>query len=267
MTRALITGCSTGFGRATAIELTKRGYEVVATARRPETIEDLDVHATVALDVLSDESVASAVAAAGDLDVLVNNAGIGIGGPVESVPVAEAQRMMDTNFWGAVRMIQAVVPRMRERSSGVIVNVTSVAGRTVAPLGGFYAASKWALEAIGEALYQELNPWGIRVVTVEPGFFETAMTSGEKDLSYGDDSPPYDELRRIWEEASQRLFGGGDLPGPEVVAVAIAEAIESDDKQLRYLVGDDAELVCGTRDSMTYEDFYVSIKEMLAIDW
>lgn len=267
MTRALITGCSTGFGRATAVELTKRGYEVVATARRPETLEDLDVHSTVALDVLSEASVAAAVQAAGEVDVLVNNAGIGVSGPVESVPVAEAQRMMDTNFWGAVRMIQAVVPQMRERGSGAIVNVTSLAGRVVAPLGGFYAASKWALESIGEALYQELHPWGIRVVTIEPGFFDTPMTSGDKDVLFGVDAPPYDELDRTWEEASQRLQGGGDPPGPEVVAVAIADAVESSEDRLRYPVGDDAELVTRTRDSMGYEEFYASMKELLGIEW
>src|SRR6476660_2227141 len=103
MTRALITGCSTGIGRATAVELTKRGHEVVATARRPEVLDDLDVAVRLALDVTSDASVAAAVDAAGPIDVLVNNAGVSVGGPVERVPVADAQGMFDTNVWGAVR--------------------------------------------------------------------------------------------------------------------------------------------------------------------
>ena len=118
MTRALITGCSTGIGRATAVELMKRGHEVVATARRPEVLDDLDVTQRLALDVTSDASVAAAVAAAGEIDILVNNAGIGVGGPVEQVPIAEAQAMFDTNVWGAARMVQAVAPGMRDRSRG-----------------------------------------------------------------------------------------------------------------------------------------------------
>ena len=118
MARALITGCSTGFGRATAVELKKRGYEVVATARRPETLADIDVDARLALDVTDDASVAAAVAAAGTIDVLVNNAGIGLGGPIELVPMAEVRRLFETNVFGPLRMMQAVLPQMRARGLG-----------------------------------------------------------------------------------------------------------------------------------------------------
>ena len=121
MARALITGCSTGIGRAAAIELTKRGFEVVATARRLETMEDLDVAQTLALDVNDDTSVAAVQAAAGEVDVLVNNAGIGIHAPVEKVPLDEFRRVLETNVLGVVRMIQAFVPGMRERGRGVVV--------------------------------------------------------------------------------------------------------------------------------------------------
>ena len=140
----------------------KRGHEVVATARRPEVLEDLDVTMRLALDVTSDASVAAAVAAAGEVDILVNNAGIGVGGPVEQVPLAHAQAMFETNVWGPARMVQALAPGMRARSRGAIVNVTSLAGRAVAPLQGYYAASKWALEALSEAMDSELRHWGIR---------------------------------------------------------------------------------------------------------
>ena len=112
---ALITGCSSGIGRATAVELTKRGYDVVATARRPETLDDLDVARRLALDVDDDASVASVREAVGAVDVLVNNAGFGVEGPVESVPLTEVRRLFETNFFGAARMIQAFVPAMRER--------------------------------------------------------------------------------------------------------------------------------------------------------
>ena len=151
MTRVLITGCSTGIGRATAVELTKRGHEVVATARRPETLADLDVADRLALDVDDDASVASLRDAAGQVDVLVNNAGFEVSGPIEKVPLDEVRRMFETNVFGALRMIQAFLPAMRERGSGTIVNVSSVAGRAAAPLGALYSActSRPATSACG----------------------------------------------------------------------------------------------------------------------
>jgi len=163
MARVLITGCSTGFGRASAIELTKRGHDVVATARRSATLDDLDVAARLPLDVDDDASVAAAVAGAGSIDALVNNAGFGISGPIEHVPVDEIRRMFETNVLGAVRMIQAVVPGMRARASGTIVNVTSLAGRVTGPLGGTYAATKYALDAISESLHNEVGHFAIRI--------------------------------------------------------------------------------------------------------
>src|SRR5436190_8027340 len=127
MARVLVTGCSTGIGRASAVELTKRGHEVVATARKPESIADLDVAATLALDVDSEESVRAAIEAAGAVDVLVNNAGFEISGPVELMPIDEVKAMFETNFFGTLRMIQGVLPHMREQERGVIVNVSSLA--------------------------------------------------------------------------------------------------------------------------------------------
>jgi NAD(P)-dependent dehydrogenase (short-subunit alcohol dehydrogenase family) len=264
VTRALITGCSTGIGRATAVELTKRGYEVVATARRPEVLDDLDVTARLALDVTSRESIKDAVGAAGEIDVLVNNAGIGVGGPVEYVPLERAQAMFETNVWGPARMVQALAPAMRARNRGAIVNVTSLLGRVVGPLSGYYAASKWALEALSEAMYLEFGHWGIKVIVIEPGCIATPML--EKDESYGTDVPPYDELARVWEDASAKL-SAGDPPGPELVAAAIADALEEDEPQLRHPVGADAEMVVAARESMSYEEFIASMRELLGLDW
>jgi NAD(P)-dependent dehydrogenase (short-subunit alcohol dehydrogenase family) len=262
--RALITGCSTGIGRATAVELTKRGYEVVATARRPEVLDDIDVAERLALDVTDDVSIKAAVVAAGDIDVLVNNAGIGVGGPIESVPIDRARAMFETNVWGPARMVQALAPGMRARGRGAIVNVTSLAGRAVGPLNGYYAASKWALEALSEAMYIELAHWGIKVIVIEPGYVATPML--EKDEGYGTDEPPYDELGRIWERASSNL-SGGDPPGPELVAAAIADALEEDKPVLRRPVGADAEMVVAARETMSYEQLYASMQELLGIDW
>src|SRR5256885_8159654 len=175
MARVLITGCSTGFGRATAVELTKRGHEVLATARRPKTIDDLDVTEKLRLDVDDDASVADAVSSVGTVDALVNNAGFGITGPIEHVPLPEFRRMFETNVLGAVRMIQAVLPQMRERGSGTIVNVTSLAGLVTGPIGGTYAATKAALAAPSEALPHEVGHLGARVAVIEPRVVETGL--------------------------------------------------------------------------------------------
>jgi len=263
MARALITGCSTGFGRATAIELKKRGFEVVATARRPAVLEDLDVDARLVLDVTDDESVTAALTAAGPLDVLVNNAGISVSGPVELVPMAEVRRLFETNFFGAVRMMQAVLPQMRRQGSGTIVNVSSVSGKVAAPLSGFYAASKFALEAVSEAMYFEMGHFGIRTVLIEPGYFKTNIS--ESGLRYGVDNPPYNELAEATEKMTDTL-GRGEAPGPEVVAMAIADAVESPGP-VRVPVGTDAEMVLGARASMDDATFEATMRQVLQMDW
>jgi NAD(P)-dependent dehydrogenase (short-subunit alcohol dehydrogenase family) len=265
MGRVLITGCSTGFGRATAIELTKRGHDVVATARKPETLDDLDVAERLALDICDDASVGAALAAAGDLDALVNNAGFGQLGPVELTPLDEGRRLFETNVWGTMRVIQAVIPAMRERGGGTIVNVGSLAGRVAPPLDGFYPASKFALEAITEQLNWEVSHFGIRMRIVEPGFFETAFQGTV--LRHGIDTPPYDEFQRQWEAARDRLRGDEEPPGIEMVAETIADAVESDEPKLRWPVGPPSDLVLPARASMTDEEFEAAMRATLSIDW
>ena len=266
MARVLITGCSTGIGRAAAIELTKRGFEVIATARRPETLEDLDVAEKLALDVNDDASVNAVRDSVGDIEVLVNNAGIGIHAPVEKVPLDKFRQVLETNVIGVVRMIQAFAPQMRERGSGVIVNVSSIAGRAASPLGGLYSASKYALEGLSESLHYELSHWNVRVALVEPGGFDTAF--GDNRMSFALDEPPYDELDRIWEEAQNKLQGAaGDRPGPEVVAQTIADAVEGKEKKLRWPVGADADLVLQVRTSQNDEEFEATMRNTLGLDW
>ena len=135
-------------------------------------------------------------------------------------------------------------------------------GRVVAPLGGFYAASKWALEALSEAMDNELRHFGIRTIVIEPGYIATPMLEGEAQPV----DPPYDELARLWEAAVGQLQGDGP-PGPELVAAAIADALEADDPKLRHPVGADAEMIVGLRDSMTYEEFVATVRGTLGIDW
>jgi NAD(P)-dependent dehydrogenase (short-subunit alcohol dehydrogenase family) len=263
--RVLITGCSTGFGRAAAVELTKRGHDVVATARRPEVLDDLDVAQRLRLDVDDDASVAEAVGAAGAVDALVNNAGFGVIGPVEKVPLDDARRQMETNFFGSVRMIQALLPGMRERGSGTIVNVTSLAGRVAPPLDGFYSASKFALEGLSEALHYEVAHFGIRVRLIEPGVFETGFADSAHRV--GTDDAPYDELERQWEAARGVLLGGEEAPGAEVVAAIIADSIESTEPKLRWPAGADAEMVLAVRSQSTDEEFEAAMRATLGLEW
>ena len=265
MARVLITGCSTGIGRATAVELAARGHEVVATARRPGTLEGLEVAATLALDVDDDASVAAAVAVAGDVDVLVNNAGWEAGGPVERVPLDRVKAMFETNVFGVTRMVQAVAPGLRAKGAGTIVNVSSMAGRVAAPLNAFYSASKFAVEAISESLHYELGHFGIRVVIIEPG--NIATNFGDNVQRFGEDTAPWDELRREWDKASEVLGGGGDVPGPEVVAMAVADAIEAEDPPLRVPVGADAEMVAAVRSSSDDAAFEAAMRETLGLTW
>jgi short-subunit dehydrogenase len=263
--RAIVTGCSSGIGRATAIELTARGYEVVATARRLDAITDLDVARTLVLDVDSDESVAAAREEVGPVDVLVNNAGFGIEGSVEEVPLVDVRRAFETNFFGAARMIQAFVPAMREQGSGTVVNVTSVAGIVAGPLGGFYAASKFALEALSEALHLEAGHFGVDVLVVEPGAIATEF--GTNLVDYRGRPGPYAALASQWESAMGKLSGGQTSPGPDLVAVAICDALDTENRPLRLPVGTDAELIASTRQGASYEAFEATMRQVLRLDW
>lgn len=262
--RVLITGCSSGFGRCAAIELARRGHEVVATARKPETLADLDVAQKLALDVDDEASVAAAVSAAGEVDALVNNAGWSASGPVEKVPIEAAKRMFETNFFGAARMIQALANGMRARRRGVIVNVSSVAGRVAPPLSGFYAASKFALEALSETLHYELGHFGIRIAIIEPGYVQSSFR--DNSSHYGIDTAPYDELHGLWTGTDEALVGG-ERPAPDFVGEAIADAVEGTDSVLRWPVGKDAEMVLKARSSMDDASFEAAMRSMLKLDW
>jgi len=263
--RAIVTGCSTGIGRATALELAQRGYEVIATARRLETLSGLDVARTLVLDVDSDTSVAAVLADVGPVDLLINNAGVGVEGSVEEVPLDDVHRAFETNFFGAARMIQAFLPAMRTRGSGSIVNVTSVAGIAGPPLAGFYAASKFALEALSESLAFEVGHFGVHVMVVEPGGVATEF--GTNMLDHRGLSGPYAPLAAQWEGATTTLRGGQESPGPDVVARAICDALARAKPPFRLPVGTDAELVAASRASMSYDDFQATMRQVLQIDW
>jgi NAD(P)-dependent dehydrogenase (short-subunit alcohol dehydrogenase family) len=262
--RVLVTGAGSGIGAATAAVLTREGHEVVATARRVEALDGLDVAQRLALDVTDDASVAACVDAAGAIDVLVNNAGISETGPVETYPHDVLLKMFETNVFGPMRMIRALVPAMRERGAGVVVNVTSVEGKVAAPLAGGYCGTKHALEALSESLAFEVGHFGVRVVIVEPGYIAPGMRNA---VRHGEDGTVYEELRRQWGGADDALVGPDGRPGPELVGEAITRAIADPGTPLRVPVGADAEMVLGVRRQLSDAEFTAAMREVLGIDW
>jgi len=238
MSSVLITGASRGIGRAIAIEFTRRGHRVVATARDPRTLADLDVSRRLALDVGDDASVTAAVAAAGDIDIVIPNAGAIFYAAVEATPLAELQRLLNLNTVGAIRVAQAVLPQMRTRGDGKLMFMSSVMGRVVLPPNAAYAATKWALEALVEALAIEVATFGIQASLLEPG----AVSSGALDdvTTYTLPDDPYGALLR------NRGPRAGMIT-PEQVAAEVVDAAEKPQLPLRIPIGDAARALLATR--------------------
>jgi len=254
----LITGCSTGFGFDAAKSLAERGHRVHATMRDiqgrnlPAALAlrafakdkglSLDVHE---MDVLSDDSVNAAVAAMGPIEVLINNAGAGYCGPIESFTSKQMLAQLDLNIVGTLRVVKAVLPGMRERASGLIIQLSSIAGRGAFPGFGIYHASKWGLEGVSEALRYELSPLGIDVVLVEPGPFSTSFFG---NIIPGDDEqaaaayPHVGAFFEGFENSVQEAFADGDAPtDPQLVVDLFAALIDMEDgeRPLRSMVGMD----------------------------
>jgi NAD(P)-dependent dehydrogenase (short-subunit alcohol dehydrogenase family) len=242
MSRVLVTGASKGIGRAIVRELAARGHDVVATARSLAALEDLPAAARLALDVTDQESVDAAFAAAGELDALISNAGETLRAPAESVPLTEVSRLFQLNTVGALRVAQAVLPGMRARGRGRLLFVSSITGRVVVPLGGAYAASKWAMEALAEAIAIEAGHFGVKVTLLQPG----AVSSGgsERAATLLGDDDPYLPLAR---ELVAARAGRGDSITVEEVAQAVADTLEDPDPPLRLPVGQPAATLLAAR--------------------
>jgi len=235
----LVTGCSSGIGHATAALLAREGWTVYATARRPETLADLEQAGckTLALDVTDESSMTSAVQAVLDAEraigVLVNNAGYSQSGAVESVPVEQVRRQFETNVFGLLRMCQLVLPGMREQQWGRIVNLSSMGGRLTFPGGGIYHATKYAVE----------------VIVIEPGLIVTNF--GETAAgSVGSGEGPYAEFNRVVAEKTEQAYHGPLAKlgaGPEAVAKSIAAALATDHPKPRYPVTASAHLLINQR--------------------
>jgi NAD(P)-dependent dehydrogenase (short-subunit alcohol dehydrogenase family) len=237
----LITGCSTGIGHDLARRLTLAKYTVIATARHPETLTDLPVALKLPLDVTDPTSVASATAEVigcfGRIDILVNNAGYALLGAVEDISDEEVHKMFDVNVYGVMRMIRAVIPQMRQQKAGRVINISSISWKLVTPVGGTYSATKFALEALSDALRMELAPFGIQVVLIEPGniqtnFNATAQAHAKEILSHPDS--PYQALYQQFMQLTTTMRKSE--PGPEIVSHVVQQAMEASKPKARYVV-------------------------------
>lgn len=264
MKSVLVTGTSSGIGLATAVHLAEQGYRVFAGMRNTGKADPLRQAAAesgvdvelLQMDICDTDSVQAAIAQASadtPLDVLINNAGIGGSTPLELVPEEEHQQMFDTNYFGAVRCIQAVLPAMRERGSGCIVNITSAVGLLAMPNQIPYSASKWALECLGEALAHEMVRFGVRVVNVEPGVILTDIFDNSAEQTRYDKNSPYQPLMR----RNGKFYAAGFKRGarPEQVAATIQQAIEQEAYQLRWPVGTDAQGMMAARHQVPSEQW------------
>jgi NAD(P)-dependent dehydrogenase (short-subunit alcohol dehydrogenase family) len=260
MVVAVITGSSSGIGLATAVSLARHGHKVIATMRNlkgatelqnianaeklPIALAELDVNS----DASVDRSISGLLSEHGHIDVLINNAGVGGGGSIEELPLEFFRATMETNYFGALRCIKAAIPSMRERRSGCIVNVTSIAGKMALSPSSAYAASKWALEALSECLAQEMKAFNVRVAIVEPGVIATPIFNKARPVPQ---NSPYPQARR------QRALFAASLSqptSPYVVGEKICDIVEGTSWQLRYPVGPDAEPFLKWRASKTDEE-------------
>ena len=257
----LITGCSTGIGRATAERLAGDGWSVYATARKTEAIEDLKAKGakTLALDVTDESSMSNAVAEVerdgGAVGALINNAGYSQSGAVETIPMDSVRRQFETNVFGLMRMCQLVLPGMRKAGTGRIVNLSSMGGKLTFPGGGVYHATKHAVEALSDALRFEVAGFGIDVVIIEPGLIVTnfgeaavgSMAEVESDGPYAKFNHDVAEVTAGAYEGPMAKFGGG----PEKVAAKIEKALTARRPSTRYKVTASAGVVMGMRKGMT----------------
>ena len=252
----LITGCSTGIGAATAADLAAHGYTVYATARRPETLADLAERGcrTLALDVTDEASMAAAVAEVerehGAVGALVNNAGYSQSGALETLPLDDIRMQFETNVFGLIRMAQLVLPGMRRARSGRIVNIGSMGGKLTFPGGGAYHATKYAVEAISDALRFEVQGFGVQVVLIEPGLITTEFANTAVATVDAAADGPYATFNAAVAKSTEGAYTGPMRKlggGPDSVAKVVRKALDRPKPRARYRVTPSARLAIAQR--------------------
>jgi NAD(P)-dependent dehydrogenase (short-subunit alcohol dehydrogenase family) len=260
--RAVVTGANSGFGFATALRLARDGYQVFAGVRDLAKADKLLAASEslsldlVSLDVTSDSSVTEAFASIdehGPIDVLVNNAGISGGGPFELTPDDENRLLFETNYFGALRCIRAVLPAMRARGGGSIVNITSLSALFAWPNQACYSASKSALEAFSGALAHEVRRFGVRVVTVQPGAIRTEIVTNSNERNHFDRTSPYINVM----QRNGKLIAAGFRAGatPTDVADTVIAALDPSNSRVQHPVGDDALAIFNRRSGVSLDEF------------
>ncbi len=269
---ALVTGCSSGIGFETALELSRANYFTYATMRNTSKAGKIQEIAkkdnlklqVIELDVDKEESIKSAVIKIqeqkGRIDVLVNNAGYGLFGCLEDVSMDELKAQFETNFFGVVRLIQEIAPSMRKQGSGIIVNVSSLAGRIGFPGTPAYISSKFALEGLSECMRYELSPFGIKTIIIEPGVIKTNFFSAMK-VSEGKQDSPYKEITEKVMNGVKMMSEMGTQP--DEVAKTIIKAIQTEEPLPRYIVGSDASMFLEAKKMKTDIEFENYIKKEL----
>lgn len=268
----LITGASSGIGKATAQHFQAHGWNVVATMRTPDKeteLTALDNVLVTRLDVLDRDSIAAAVAQTvekfGGIDVLVNNAGYGAYGPLEAFEMDGIERQFDTNVIGLLAVTKAVLPHMREKKSGVIVNISSIGGKMTFPLGTLYHGTKFAVEGMSEALHYELEPLGIRIKIVEPGAIRTDFGGRSFDFQNDESLTDYQPTVAALFKAFETIGAEGNTSPASLVADVIWNASTDGTKTLRYTAGADAERFMAQRKAADDETFIGGVKQMLGM--
>lgn len=272
---AIVTGSSSGIGHETVLILARNGYLTYATMRNLDKSSNLKKISAkenleskikfVQLDVTRDDSVKNAIQTiakeSGSIDVLVNNAGYGLTGAFEDLTIDEIKTQYETNVFGLIRVTQAVLPIMRKQKSGIIVNISSGAGRFGYPSGSAYVSTKFAVEGLTESMSYEVEPFGIRTALVEPGVIRTnffgAMTIAKKSL---DPNSPYSSMLKGMESSIGQMMENGSTP--DYVAKIVYEAISSGNPKLRYLAGKDVEQWMEGKKKMSDEEFHAMMKNM-----
>jgi short-subunit dehydrogenase len=256
----LITGASAGIGKATAIYLAQNGYNVYGAARRMDKMQDLLAYGIkpVSLDVTSEESLAACVreisGEAGSIDILINNAGSGYYGALEDMPIADAKYQLEVNLFGVARLIQLVLPNMRKNNFGKIVNISSVGGKVTLPMGGWYHASKFAIEGLSDALRKEVKSFGIDVIVIEPGGTKSEMTGlGSEYMMRVSGNTVYAGLAKGVDKMYATL--GKDAADPMVIARLIKEGIEAKHPKTRYAGAAGAKLMLFFRKVLSDKQF------------
>jgi NAD(P)-dependent dehydrogenase (short-subunit alcohol dehydrogenase family) len=270
---SIVTGSSSGIGLETALTLARNGYFTYATMRNPEKDapiknalkkENLPIK-VIQLDVIDDESLKNAIdqvtSEAGRIDVLVNNAGYGLVGALEELSMEEIKAQYETNLFGLVRVIQAVLPTMRKQRSGRILNLSSGAGLFGYPGGSAYVSSKFAVEGLSESMAYELEPFGIRVILIEPGFVQTNFANSMVIAKKAQDpTSPYSKMMQRIAASSSELAKSGSVA--DLVANVILDAATNPNPRLRYLVGKDVEAWAASKKSMDESEFFNMIKKI-----